>query len=127
MKKIVVSKRKESNDIKVTKRKPRIVVTNHAMNRFRQRFRLLYSEQLLGDVQSVRHFMRDRFNESIGIDFALRQRVGLYNAICVRYNSLVRYNQFGKVVFVWEYDDGGDIIIKTVLRAGTSIHYGYKF
>lgn len=126
MKKIVVSKRKESNDIKVTKRKPRIVVTNHAMNRFRQRFRLLYSEQLLGDVQSVRHFMRDRFNESIGIDFALRQRVGLYNAICVRYNSLVRYNQFGKVVFVWEYD-GGDIIIKTVLRAGTSIHYGYKF
>lgn len=125
--KIEVRKKRPVDEpiVRVNKELP-IIVTGHAVDRFLQRFKLIYSKELLSDRKSAHHFVHERFKESISIDFALRQCPGLYNAICVHYGGVARYNRSGPIIFVWEHIDNVRVV-KTLLRNDTSIHYGFKF
>lgn len=124
---IVVKKRVKKEEPFVRREVPySIYVTNHAIERFQHRCRLLYPEQLLTDFHSVIHFLRDKFKEAKDIDFALRQLPGRYNAICTHYGCKVRYRQYKTIIFAWEEIEDG-VRIRTVFRAGGVIHTGYRF
>lgn len=95
--------------------KESVVVSRHAASRFRERFRLYFNSAIFRDHNEA-HLMRTLFEKSRQIDFALKQKPGLYNAICIKYNCLLDYHRYNDlVVFVSTVRDNRRVIL-TVLK-----------
>lgn len=102
----------------------RTSITDHAVERFEQRFRLIFNRELFLDGRS-RNFLRERFEQATPIDFAIRQKPGLYNMLCVHYGCRMRYSKSGPIIFAWTQDEGKNVkYVLTVLTPGSMVYGG---
>lgn len=93
-----------------------IVVTSHAVSRFRERCRLMFHSEIFRE-RKERYLIKTLFAKSTSVDFSLKQKVGQYNAICVRNGCKVDYHRFSdKVIFASTVDYTGKRFILTALR-----------
>jgi len=105
---------------------PGVVVTNHAVTRFRERFRLLFNKQIFID-KSERDLLKILFKKSKPADFSLKMKVGLYNAICTKNRAKVQYNIYNDLVlFAFAEKEDGKRVVFTVLHAEEKI-MGHSF
>jgi hypothetical protein len=93
-----------------------VIVTKHAISRFRERFRLMFHSEIFRDRKES-FLMKTLFEKATSVDFSLKQKPGLYNAICIRNGCKVDYHRFSdKVIFVSTVDSEGKRFILTALR-----------
>lgn len=96
------------------------VVTMHARNRFKERFRLYFKPEIFENYRDS-YMLTKLYNESTPIDFALKQRPGEYNALCVRHGRKVHLNRRKDMIFVWSHNGGNTVlltVVKTPCRLG---------
>ena len=95
----------------------KVFVTHHAMDRFRQRFSLIFNHAVL----SRREFVVDLFEKSNDDLFRLRQAPGKYNALCVKAgHPIIERTYKGFLKFVG-HRKGDDIVIVTCWKVEGSI------
>lgn len=100
-------------------------VSKHAYDRFKERFRLMFHRDMM-EPSRRNYLIKKLYGESTPCDFALKQKIGFYNSICVRYNAKVNYSMYkDKIIFAWAVDEG-DVIILTALNRDMKV-CGYSF
>lgn len=97
-----------------------IYFSNHARQRFKERFRLLFNKEIFLEDRDV-YLLRKLFMESTPIDFAFKQRIGDYNAACIEQGSKIHVNRRGNMIFVWSVGSKGDTIVKTIMKDSIKI------
>lgn len=77
----------------------KVVVTKHAKDRFRQRFRLMFNRAIFEDGRDS-YFIEDLFSKSSQVDFSLKQKSGVYNALCADHGCLLDFFRYkDKIIF----------------------------
>lgn len=75
-----------------------LAITHHANVRFFQRFKLKIHKDMR-NKSGIRHMINIMFNKSIRCDLRLRNQIGLYNSICIKYNGKVEYYLYDNIIF----------------------------
>lgn len=103
-----------------------IIVSAHAIKRFRERFRLMFNPEIFQDGRTS-YMIRKLVAESVSVDFELKQQIGRYNMICVRNGCRVDYHRYNnKMIFVSTVEDGVRKIL-TVLKPDHKVcNYQFK-
>ena len=100
-----------------------MIITNHALDRFKQRFYFKYNRAVFEPSRS-RYFVKDLFTKSKPIDRMLRTvNVPVYNAICSASAGRtsdycvggLRFNKHENMVFVWKNNIYGQKVVITIL------------
>jgi hypothetical protein len=95
-----------------------MVVSGHAIKRFRERFRLMFNPEIFQGGRTP-YMIRKLFSESVSVDFALKQQPGRYNMICIKHGCRVDYHRYkDKMIFVSTLSEG----VRTVLTVLKSDH-----
>lgn len=77
----------------------KVIVTNHAKDRFRQRFRLMFNRAVFEDGRDT-FFISDLFSKSSQVDFSLKQKSGVYNALCADHGCRLDFFRYkDKIIF----------------------------
>ena len=90
------------------------IVTMHARNRFKERFRLHFKPEIFSDNRDS-YMLSKLYSESVSIDFSMKQRPGEYNALCVRHGRKVHLNRRKDMIFVWSMN-GDNTVLLTILK-----------
>lgn len=93
-----------------------VIITKHASNRFRERFRLMFHSEIFRERKES-YLMKTLFEKATPVDFSLKQMPGKYTAICIKHGCKVDYHRFSdKVIFVSTLDENGVRLILTVMK-----------
>lgn len=75
-----------------------LAITKHAVDRFLQRYKLRIHKDMR-NYSGARHMIAIMFSNSIRSDLRLRNQIGLYNSLCIKYNGIVEYYLYNGIVF----------------------------
>lgn len=89
----------------------RVVVTKHAKDRFRQRFRLMFNQAVFEDGRDT-FFISILFSKSSQVDFSLKQKAGVYNALCTDHGCRLDFFRYkDKIIFATTVRDNKRVIL----------------
>lgn len=103
----------------------KIVTTAHAATRFRQRFRLRFHPDVFRDKREY-DVLKSLFEKAKQVDFALKQKIGLYNAICVKNEAKVDYHIYNDLILFVSCIRDGRRMLLTVMHPSDRI-MGHSF
>lgn len=96
----------------------KVIVRPHATKRLRERFRLHFHPDVFKDGRDKLK-IKQMLADSVQCDFALKQRPGDYNAVCIHYGYRVNYFRYKDIaVLVTMTNTDGNTVVLTVCRAG---------
>lgn len=93
----------------------RVLVTKHAKERYIERFRLTMHR----DMQTragANHLIKLKMKTARRSDFALRQQIGRYNALCILYDGVCEFYQTTCGKTIAGIRKGEDLVICTVYK-----------
>lgn len=96
-----------------------ITITKHALDRFSQRFKLRVNKAMW-NRSGYNHMIQLMFSKSIRSDLRIRNQIGLYNSLCVRYGGKVEYYTYNEIVFAC-IRTKEQLILRTVFSEGNQI------
>lgn len=99
---------------KLTKLMTKLVINNHAIDRFEQRFKLLINESMW-NRSGYRHMIKLMFKKAIRSDLRIRNQPGLFNSLCIKYGGLVEYYEYNTITFACVRSND-TLIIRTVFK-----------
>ena len=76
----------------------KIVINNHAVDRFHERFKLLINKSMW-NRSGYRYMIKLMFKKAIRSDLRIRNQIGLYNSLCIKYGGLVEYYDYNNITF----------------------------
>lgn len=91
-----------------------LIITNHAIDRFHERFKLLINKSMW-NRSGYRHMIKLMFNKAIRSDLRIRNQIGLYTSLCIKYGGLVEYYQYNGITFAC-IRSNDTLILKTVFK-----------
>lgn len=97
----------------------KLIINNHAIDRFEQRFKLMINKSMW-NRSGFRHMINLMFNKAIRTDLRIRNQIGLYNSLCIKYSGLVEYYTYNGIVFACVRKQDR-LILRTVFNAGNQL------
>lgn len=93
----------------------KVLVTKHAQERYIERFRLTMHKSMQ-TLSGATHIIKIKLKESSRSDFALRQQIGKYNSLCIRYGGRCEFYQTKCGKTLAGIRRGDTLIIQTVYK-----------
>lgn len=90
-----------------------VAISNHAVQRFRQRFRLHYHKSIFEENRE-RYMIKTLFDKSSSSDFALKMCSGKYNAACIKHGSPVHFYDYNNLIRFCCVERDGVLLIATL-------------
>ena len=76
----------------------KLVINNHAIDRFHERFKLLINKSMW-NRSGYLHMINLMFKKATRSDLRIRNQIGLYNSLCIKYGGLVEYYEYNSITF----------------------------
>lgn len=89
-----------------------VVVSRHAVARFKQRFRYKIHSDML-NTSGINHMVRKFLTDAIRCDLQLRNQVGKYNSMCIKHGGVVEYYTYSDIIFAC-IRERGRLVVRTV-------------
>lgn len=97
----------------------KLIINNHAIDRFEQRFKLMINKSMW-NKSGFRHMINLMFKKSTRNDLRIRNQIGLYNSLCIKYNGIVEYYEYNGIVFACVRKQNR-LILRTVFKTGNQL------